>query len=173
MPRSKKEKIVSTIASRYNPANGLYVLNKTSSEGGHLGSESVARVYSHWLRGWDVSPGFSKSAIRFSNNTTFWVRILFFSANREVITVKAKLSRTRKRSPKKNNAFEGMENPNRLDIQTKRLTLMDNNKKRPPVTIHKRAYRSLRYFLRINSRMKSNRMKDPIMARGFAWGLII
>jgi hypothetical protein len=81
--------------------------------------------------------------------------------------------RMRKRIPKKNSALEGIENPKKLDIPCKRSTLMDNSRKRVPVTIQINEYLSRKYFLRINSRMTRRRRIDPIMANRFNLTLII
>jgi hypothetical protein len=80
-----------------------------------------------------------------------------------VITLKPKTIKRRNRIPKKNSALEGIENPRKLDILYKRCTLIDNRRKRPPVTIQINAYLSRKYFLRTNSRMMRRRMIDPMM----------
>jgi hypothetical protein len=79
----------------------------------------------------------------------------------------------RKRSPKKNSALEGIENPKKWDIRYKISILMDNSRKRVPVTIQINEYLSRKYFLRTNSRMMRRRMIDPIMANRFSLALII
>jgi hypothetical protein len=79
----------------------------------------------------------------------------------------------RKRSPKKNSALEGIENPKKWDIRYKISTLMDNSRKRVPVTIQINEYLSRKYFLRTNSRMMRRRRIDPIMANRFNLALII
>jgi hypothetical protein len=63
--------------------------------------------------------------------------------------------------------LEGTVNPRKLDIPYKNCTLIDNRRKRLPVTIQIRAYLSRKYFLRTNSKMMRRRMIDPIMATGF------
>jgi hypothetical protein len=90
-----------------------------------------------------------------------------------VITLKPKTIKIRNRIPKKNSALDGIENPKRLDILDKKSTLIDNSRKRVPVTIHINEYLSRKYFLRTNSRMTRRRMIDPIMANRFNLGLII
>jgi hypothetical protein len=79
----------------------------------------------------------------------------------------------RKRIPKKNSALEGIENPKKGDIRYKISTLMDNSRKRVPVTIQINEYLSRKYFLRTNSRMTRRRRIDPIMANRFNLALII
>jgi hypothetical protein len=111
----------------------------------------------------------SKSATCFFNKATSCARTLFFSAKREIITLNANTIKTRKRIPKKNKAFEGTENPKKLDIPFKISDLMDSIKKRPPVTIQINAYLSRRYFLLINSTMTRRRMTDPITANRFTF----
>jgi hypothetical protein len=63
--------------------------------------------------------------------------------------------------------LEGTVNPRKLDIPYKNCTLIDNRRKRLPVTIQIRAYLSRKYFLRTNSKMMRRRMIDPIMATRF------
>jgi hypothetical protein len=116
---------------------------------------------------------FSKSATRFFNKTTSCARILFFTDKREVITLKPKTIKIRNRTPKKNSALDGIENPKKLDILYKISTLIDNSRKRVPVTIHINEYLSCKYFLRINSKITRRRMIDPIMANRFNLMLII
>jgi ABC-type metal ion transport system substrate-binding protein len=116
---------------------------------------------------------FSKSATRFFNKTTSCARILFFTDKREVITLKPKTIKIRNRTPKKNSALDGIENPKKLDILYKISTLIDNSRKRVPVTIHINEYLSCKYFLRINSKIMRRRMIDPIMANRFNRMLII
>jgi len=79
----------------------------------------------------------------------------------------------RNRIPKKNSALEGIENPKKEDIRYKISTLMDNSRKRVPVTIQINEYLSRKYFLRTNSRMTRRRRIDPIMANRFNLALII
>jgi hypothetical protein len=69
--------------------------------------------------------------------------------------------------------MEGTVNPRKLDIPYKNCTLIDNRRKRLPVTIQIRAYLSRKYFLRTNSKMMRRRMIDPIMATRFNLMLII
>jgi hypothetical protein len=69
--------------------------------------------------------------------------------------------------------LEGTVNPRKLDIPYKNCTLIDNRRKRLPVTIQIRAYLSRKYFLRTNSKMMRRRMIDPIMATRFNLMLII
>jgi hypothetical protein len=66
--------------------------------------------------------------------------------------------------PKKKSALDGTENPRRLAIFLRISTLIDKSRKRVPVTIHINEYLSLKYLLRINSKMIIRRMIDPIMA---------
>jgi hypothetical protein len=80
---------------------------------------------------------------------------------------------SRNRIAKKNSALEGIENPKKLDIPYKNCTLIDNRRKRLPVTIQIRAYLSRKYFLRTNSKMTRRRIIDPIMAARFSLILII
>jgi hypothetical protein len=69
--------------------------------------------------------------------------------------------------------LDGIENPKKLDILYKISTLIDNSRKRVPVTIHINEYLSWKYFLRINSKITRRRMIDPIMANRFNRMLII
>jgi len=89
------------------------------------------------------------------------------------MTLKPKTIKIRNRIPKKKSALDGIENPKKWDIPYKKSSLMDNRRKRVPVTIHINEYLSRKYFLRTNSRMTRRRRIDPIMANKFNLALII
>jgi hypothetical protein len=82
------------------------------------------------------------------------------------------MMRRKKTKPRTKRALEGNENPRSEEIQRKRSVWIDRSRKRLPITIHNKAYLSLKYLLRTRSKTRSRRRLDPRMVKKVNLALI-